>query len=418
MELLSLLILAGMAIGFAAWYGSRPTSSLPARLIVTAVLARIAGSILRYEMIERVYNGVADATGYHAKGVQLADQIWAGELSLFSAHYWTELYVGFGNRIWGTPFMIRLSGLAATFIGPSIRTEFLLFALIAFVGTLLIVKSAENSRPRCHPATTAAWIWLWPTVWFWSSSVGKEAVVILAIGLVMFGYVGRNGRIIPSAYLAGICLAALIRPHVGVVLLLSTAVAIWLAQKAAWDLRRVAEAVLILPLIAFVLPAAATQLGLDQLDAEGLAQLLERRLELTNQGGSSTGSSTSVGIANIPAAFVNVWVRPFPWDVHNVPAALAALESIALWWVVWSRKHEIAVALQNWRAHRALRLALPIIISYTIMIGLGFANLGLIARQRAPLMPLLLMVLFLVPERGSATVLTPARTRKRLGAAG
>jgi hypothetical protein len=40
-----------------------------------------------------------------------------------------------------------------------------------------------------------------------------------------------------------------------------------------------------------------------------------------------------------------------------------------------------------------LRFALPLLLGYTFMIGMTFGNLGIIARQRAPMFPFLLMLM-------------------------
>ncbi|HVS02618.1 MAG TPA: hypothetical protein VMT16_07610, partial [Thermoanaerobaculia bacterium] len=40
-----------------------------------------------------------------------------------------------------------------------------------------------------------------------------------------------------------------------------------------------------------------------------------------------------------------------------------------------------------------LTFTIPLLLAYTVMIGLTFANMGIIARQRTPLFPLLFMVL-------------------------
>jgi hypothetical protein len=44
-----------------------------------------------------------------------------------------------------------------------------------------------------------------------------------------------------------------------------------------------------------------------------------------------------------------------------------------------------------------LRFGLPFLIAYTLMIGIAFGNLGLIARQRSPIFPFMLLFVLAVP---------------------
>jgi hypothetical protein len=98
-------------------------------------------------------------------------------------------------------------------------------------------------------------------------------------------------------------------------------------------------------------------------------------------------------LAAVPVAFVNIWMRPFPWDVHNVMALFSAVEVLFLW--VFAAKHRKVViqALKHWRHDRLLAFSLPFLAGYTLMIGLTFGNLGIIARQRSPLFPFVFMLL-------------------------
>ena len=92
-------------------------------------------------------------------------------------------------------------------------------------------------------------------------------------------------------------------------------------------------------------------------------------------------------------AFVNIWMRPFPWDVHNVMALFSALEVIVLWVLAVHRRGVVLLALKHWRRDRLLAFGFPFLAGYTLMIGLTFANLGIIARQRSPLFPFVFLLL-------------------------
>jgi hypothetical protein len=65
---------------------------------------------------------------------------------------------------------------------------------------------------------------------------------------------------------------------------------------------------------------------------------------------------------------------------------------------VWNRRASLKVSLKQWRHNRLLRFAVPFAVGYTLMIGLTFGNLGIIARQRTPIIPFVFMILLASPE--------------------
>jgi hypothetical protein len=97
---------------------------------------------------------------------------------------------------------------------------------------------------------------------------------------------------------------------------------------------------------------------------------------------------------------VNVLFRPFPWEAHNLSAAVSALEILLMWGILWVRRRQLYGLARIWRRHRVVRFGVVFVAIYTVALGLNFANLGLIARQRTLMLPLF----FLVVEAGALAV--------------
>jgi hypothetical protein len=405
-DLLAFAALAGLCLALAHGAGGRIAPWLPARLLVAAVALRVVGSLARYEVLFRFYGGVGDAQLYFYEGLEISSQLLERPALLFSPLFWAAQ-----ASWWGTPFLKKVAGLVLIFIGPSMRAGFLAFSLIAFGGLVAIAQAFRNTQPGLQSVRYAAWLWLWPSLWFWPSSIGKEAVLVLAIGLTVLGYCRRGGGVGWPLFLAGLGLAFCVRPHVAMVLALATVAAHWLGSWGRFSLRRIAEAALAVGLCAAAFTGMRAQFGLENADFEGMREFVEFRAGQTLQGGSSIGG-VPLGVAGIPMAFVNVWMRPFPWEAHNATAAFAALEITAFWFLVWQRRQSVGFAIRNWRRNRLLRFSLPFLLLYTLMIGIAFGNLGIIARQRAPIFPFMLMLLAAVPV--GATV----KRRAEAGAAG
>jgi hypothetical protein len=169
----------------------------------------------------------------------------------------------------------------------------------------------------------------------------------------------------------------------------------WLTPLRHLTVGRAIQAVAMAILAVFVLRQALAQLGLDPGDLEGIQEFAQMRSGLTERGGSNVGGPG--GLAAIPMAFVNVLFRPFLFEAHNVPSLMSALELTVFWGLAWLRRRRILLVIKAWRYDRLLRFGALMTVVYALMIGLVMANLGIIARQRAVVLPLLLIVLEAYP---------------------
>lgn len=396
-DLAVFLVLAVVAVAGAFVLARLAGGWYPPMLLAGAVIARVVGSTARHELIFRFYNGLGDAVRYYEDGMAITRLVWSGQLLPFAPSFWLA-----NGQWWGTEFLIRISALVTAAIGPSLRGEFLVFALLAFLGLYLMAAALRNSQPQPEAhLRCAAWLWLWPSLWFWPSSVGKEAVLMLAVGLAAYGYVGRGKAVAWLPFLAGIGLAFCIRPHVAAALALAAVTAQWIGSWERFTARRLIEVVVAVVLAFVALTGMREQLGLADADLEGVVEFVQYRAEQTLQGGSKV-APVPFGPQGVPIAFANVWMRPFPWDVHNATSAMAALELLVFWGAVWHRRRAVLFAVKRWRRHRLLRFGVPLLVLYTLMIGLTFANLGIIARQRVLVFPFMLLLLAAAPDPAQA----------------
>ena len=104
-------------------------------------------------------------------------------------------------------------------------------------------------------------------------------------------------------------------------------------------------------------------------------------------------------------AVINVWFRPFLWEAHNPMAAVAALEMVLFWYLVWRHRRGVKPVLKNWRKSRLIAFAIPFLVLFTFMIGLVMGNMGLLARQRTPIFPFAFMIV------AAGTAVVPIRRR-------
>jgi hypothetical protein len=411
-NLLGFLLLSVLALGVTAAASNR--SWVPAKLLLLAVVLRIIGSMARYAILFRFYNGLGDAVRYYNEGLDLARGLWGFGTSILSLSYWIPQF----GQWWGTLFLVRISGAVLSVIGPTMRGEFLVFSLFSFLGLYAIATAFHNTGlGRTRSLLFAGMIWLWPSLWFWPSSVGKEAVIMLAVGLVTLGYVGKEDTIRWVPFAAGIGLAFCIRPHVAAVLAMAAMGAHWISGWGRLTPRRLLESIAAFILVIVAFNGMRAQFGLADADLEGMVEFVQYRSEQTLEGGSNIGS-VPLGPTGIPLAFINVWMRPFPWEAHNMTSAIAAVELAVFWFLVWRQRRGVLFTVRNWRHHRMLRFAVPLLLVYTLMIGLTFGNLGIIARQRAPMFPFMIALLVAAPQwaQGAGRQSAPSRAGARRAA--
>lgn len=377
------------------------TSRLP-RLVKWVVCLgltfRVLGSIARYQVLFLFYDGVGDSRGYYGKGLLLADSFRQFD---FSSLFETSIR---GSD--GTQFVRFVSGFVLTIIGSSMFTEFVVFSLFGFVGLAAFGWAFHRAYPNTRTHRYLIWIWLFPSLWYWPSSVGKEALVVMGLGIAVMGFVGRYGRIQWLALIGGSALTFAVRPQVTAVLLLSIMLAQWLAFDGRWTSGKLARGALILVIGLVGARYSMQRVGLEEFDIEGVQTYVETDKARETTGGTSV-DPVSVGITGIPMAAVNVLFRPLPWEISNSMVLLSSLEIMTFWAIVFSRRRNLMRSLRYWRSDRFLRLSLAFILLYSVGLGLMIVNIGILARQRIFLFPFV----FLLIEADPRAALAAARHR-------
>jgi hypothetical protein len=378
------IIIAIVALTAGTLWAQRRLPPALANLFVAGLCLRVAGSIARLQVIEQLYSGVGDAKMYFEAGRMYADQIRSFDFGFV---------LGEGTlngQWWGTQFIRSLTGFVVLLTGESFQAGFLVFALFSFTGLVLCARAFGAA---CGPAAELAfarWVWLWPSLCFWPSSIGKDAVMVLGAGLAAFGYVG-GGQSRRWLYVgAGVALCGAIRPHVAAVVAGSVLAAESVTRGAFINVRRIAGIIVAMALVAYSVRVGLDQLGLGDADLEGLQEQFDFRAGQTEQGGSRIAIAS--GWSAVPMALVTIMARPFPWEARGI-AILSAAEMTLFWGIAGFKWRRIWAFLRNWRDNAFARFAFPLVIGISLMYGLAFANLGIIARQRSVILPFMMTLL-------------------------
>jgi hypothetical protein len=383
-----------------------------AQLLMLALILKLFGALVRYWVAIYVYDGLADAVGYHADGAALAMGFRAGNFDTGLA------------SLSSTDFIRFFTGVIYTITGPSIYAGFLLYSWLAFWGMFYLYRAFTIAVPDGNKRSYARLLFFMPSMLYWPSSIGKEAWMLFSLGIAAYGVArllsGRTWRGLTLAAI-GLYLATLVRPHVGGMAVLGMVVAFLIgrAPRRRGLLGSIAKLFALAALIAVTvlllgrIQSYLFEKGIDP--AEGVNSVLAESARRTNAGGSSfQAPSTSTSMARLPFATVTILFRPFPFEAHNAQAAVTALESTMLLCLTIARRRSI------WRAVRELRRRpyVAFILVYAAGFVVAFAsisNFGILARERVQLLPFFLVLLAAPRSRRAAPAVTPPAAQRREG---
>lgn len=405
-----------LVLPLVSWVGRHDPDPQAARLLMAAaVLKIVAGSLARYAMVYELYD-TGDAERYFTVGDNLSSKL--GRLD----------FGGLGAMT-GTRFVEVLSGIVQVFTGPTRIGGFMVFSAFAFVGCLFTYRAAQVAFPHADLGRFRNLLFLFPTLVFWPSSIGKDAFMLLCIGATLFGFAsvlrGRFGPVIVGGL--GLWGTAIVRPHLTLLLLLGMAAALPVAAlKSTFSVEgrggigglvgSVVAIGLVLAAAGGAVTAFEERFDLEEVTTESTGELFTEVNRRTSKGGSDF---TNPGIASpmgLPFAVVTVLFRPLPIEAGSAQEVVTGLEGLLLLGVMiagWRRLARLPTDLV-----RQPMTALAFIYSAGFIVAfVNVENFGILARQRAQLLPLLFLLVAIDPSRrdargGDPTLAGPAGRRQ------
>lgn len=384
---LTVLILVLTAVA-AIWLIPRAVTKEPtvtAGLLALALAAKVVGAMARYGVLQVVYGGSGDAVGYHSAGTQFAPMIRALDFS----------FVDLSTL--GTPIVGYFTGLLYAVITPSMPAAFLVFSMLSFIGVWCFYRAHRISFPDGNHRLYFLLLFFLPTMVYWPSSLGKDALVILGLGLATLGLARIYQRPSAGAFtqlLVGLGVVLLVREAVALMLLFGATAGLLIRPGPVRSpLTRPMAVVLLVPVLAaglvFAFQVTAQQLNLEQ-NLESVFQKYETTQENLQKGGSSFDQPdiTSPGSALVAAGAV--LFRPFPWELGSGLGAITGLEGMVLLALFVTQLPAAVRAMKLWRGGMVVTaLTMSILLIATLS---AFTNFGLLARQRSQAFPFILML--------------------------
>jgi len=415
------LVLAALAIyALGAWAWNRPTASglIVAPLMIVVVFLvlrrRIAlehrfdlGGLLLTSLGLRLlfayprFGSATDAVIYNREGARLADS--------FRALNFTNVDVGAAAGVPGTGSLRYIAGLVHLLTDSNFFGTTLMFGLMAFAGTWLFYRAFQTAVPDGDHYRYAKLIFLWPSLLYWPSSIGKDSWMLLTIALASLG----TARLLTRARGGYVCIflglvgSALVRPHVTLLVFVAIGVAFIIGRRdthripgqvSLGGFTKVVGIVVLLVAGSLLAPATARFLKLDDLTGDSVSNAIEATQLQTGEGGSAFTPSDPNSPIGYPIAVVTVLFRPLPGEVPGASGLLSGAEGGLL----------LVVAALSWRRiwGAATRLRRQPYVTYAAaylaMFAYAFAaiaNFGILARERVQVLPMFFVLLAVPPAR-------------------
>jgi hypothetical protein len=370
-------------------------------VMIVSVFLHLVCAPLQIFVVHHFYGGVADWLRYDHQGALMADNLRHGHFT-FSGTTIGQKFINDGS-------VSFYGGIVMTLIGPNQLGAFFVSAWLAFVGTVFFYRAFAVTFPGVDRRFYAKLIFLFPSILFWTADVGKEAVMLFALGLTAYGmaqiFVGiRRGYLYA---LIGGALGIIIRPNELAILVGGFAIAMVVRSlygvqtpgdppRRRGGLRTIGSFVFVGAAVALVAYEASHLL--HPLTTNGHGGITGA---LSNLSKGNTGTGAGFGSSNIPYSpnpltyprdVYTVLFDPFWFNAGSVTQIIESVENTLIFGVlIYSMarlRYLFRVCAQRPYVLMALIYSLLFIYAFAAL-----GNLGLITRERTLLLPLLFVVL-------------------------
>lgn len=318
-------------------------------------------------------NFVSDAWGYYEKA---QEGVWG-------------IGLGTGFVEFLTTFFHRI--LKLSFVG--IFLVFNLFGVIGLLGFDAGLRKATALKRKPVKILATAIVFL-PSISFWSSSIGKDAISFMAVGVALWSSLCFRNRVF--ALFIAILLMMLVRPHIALIMLVAWVLAVAIDPLTSKKRKAIILAIFLCGLLFFV-PFVLNYSGYSEIIGIGeLSEFIEARQGYNMDGGGGVDIS-NMGLF---AQLTSYMFRPFVHEVNNVFSAAAAFDNLILIGLFFvgifaMLKGSIETAGES----RAFLWVYSLLV--WLLLATTTSNMGIALRQKWMFAPMLIFLMISVMGKNS-----------------
>lgn len=303
------------------------------------------------------------------------------------AYYSKALSDGFEFRV-GTTAVVFLTKILVHGLGFGIITCFLFFNILGSIGLLAFDGALKQATQ--HKSTSikrlATLIVFLPSVSFWSSAIGKDAISFLATGLALWAALQFNKRVL--LIVSAVFLMLIVRPHMAGMMIIALAMSV-MFDKTSSPLKRISLGVIAIIGTAAMVPFALNYAGVsDPNSSEGLMDYVENRQSYNMEGGGG------VDIANmsLPMQLFTYMFRPIIFEARSITALAAAFDNLILLYLFIVAFYSL-IRKKSQKFTENRKFMWVYVMLAWIVLAMTSANLGIAIRQKWMFAPILIFLL-------------------------
>lgn len=303
------------------------------------------------------------------------------------AYYSKAVSNDFEFRV-GTTAVVFLTKILVYGLGFGVVACFLFFNILGSIGLLAFdgaLKQATQNKSKSLKRLATLIVFL-PSVSFWSSAIGKDAISFMAMGLALWAALQLNNRI--KLMIIAIVIMLMVRPHMAGMMIIALSISISFDKRTSVIKRFILSTVAIVG-VAIMVPFALDYAGVsDTSSSDGLIDYVEKRQSYNMEGGGG------VDIANmsLPMQLFTYMFRPIIFEARSITALAAAIDNLILLYLfVVGFYALIKKKSQNFTENR--KFMWVYVLMAWIVLAMTTANLGIAIRQKWMFAPMLIFLL-------------------------
>ena len=322
------------------------------------------------------------------------------------AQFYYDDPLGFYGRVGGlgTDVIINVVQTLKENIGGTFFDYFLLFQATGFWGLVILAKIFQEICEEIG-VQPSSWTYLplfLPGPHFWTSAIGKDAPVFMAIALSIWAALQLSRRL-PALGIAIIVLVA-VRPHMGILALMALGAAALVDRKTKLWIKTLMIIGIIIGGVIVVRNIQST-FYFDPSDAGSVSDYIESRSSMSD----AFGADQSITEGSFPVKILYLWFRPFFIDAENTMGYIASLENIAFLFIIGFVLVSFRTLARMYKKVLYIRYSIFMFVGTTLLVAAVNYNVGLGLRQKMMAVPCLLvifttMIALRAVSRGRASV--------------
>lgn len=287
----------------------------------------------------------------------------------------------------GTVAALQFTQFLKTDLGASYVECYIFYQSVGFCGIMMLMRSFQEIHENLKVRETilSSYLLFLPSMYFWTSGIGKDALLFFAISLCVWAVISFRKRI--PYFCFALLVMVLFRAHIALVVVTALAAAALFHQGIAAG-RKIGLLALTSVAAISLVGSVRTTLRVDVTDPHSIGAFLDRRSAIPV---SSLGASAVLN-APFPERLASLLFRPFFFDATGIFGIVSSVEnvgSVLLFFCLARRWRTIRLL-----AKRVFFIEFCVFFTFILilLLSLVYYNVGLGVRERVMVFPPLFCV--------------------------